>query len=262
MIKIKNFKVKVLVCLLLLSTVYCLLPTSASAHTSGLWMPGDAIVPCGGNYTDNNGNLITRPECTQCEILHLLKHLIDFILVAAAPILATLFFVIAGFHMMLGGANPGMLSTGKRMFKDTFIGLLIVMLAWLITNTLIKSLADPVAIGGNWWQYTCVSGNSNSNPNPGNVAISNEQVMNRTSNSVVIIWATSIPATSQVHYGPYYGSCNNMVIYTPIDNNPVTSHSVTLSGLGSNMTFCYQVISRESNGYEAVGSIFQFQTLP
>lgn len=138
------------------------------ANFAWAWTVGEPIVPCGwvnrcvnsvcqygvGPCTDDN-QCWQPPECTQCELWHLLKNLIDFILIAAAPILATLFFVIAGFYMMLGGANPSMLSTGKRMFKDTFIGILIVMLAWLITNTLIQSLADPEAIGGNWWQYSC-----------------------------------------------------------------------------------------------------------
>ena len=62
--------------------------------------------------------------------------------------------------MMLGGANPGMLSTGKSMFKNTFLGLLIVMLTWLITNTLIQSLADPSIFGGGpWYSLSCSDGN-------------------------------------------------------------------------------------------------------
>ena len=161
-------KFKILVSLLLLPILYFLLSTSASAHTSGLWMPGDPIVPCG--MTPPAGFIgPPTPEqqpCTECDLLHLLKHLVDFVLVAAAPILATLFFIIAGFYMMLGGANPGMLSKGKSMFKDTFIGLLIVMLTWLITNTLIQSLADPSIFGGGpWYSLSC----SNGKLGPGNI---------------------------------------------------------------------------------------------
>ena len=64
MTKIKNFKFKVLVCLLILSTFYFLLSTSVSAHTSGLWTPGEPLIPCGGDYTDGNGNVVQRSECT------------------------------------------------------------------------------------------------------------------------------------------------------------------------------------------------------
>jgi hypothetical protein len=168
MTKTKKFKFKFFAYFLFIFTLYSLLFTSASAHTSGLWTPGDPIVPCGITPPVGFSGPLTSEQqpCTECDILHLLKHLVDFVLVAAAPILATLFFVIAGFYMMLGGANPGMLSRGKSMFKDTFIGLLIVMLTWLITNTLIQSLADPSIFGGGpWYSLSC----SNGKLGPGNI---------------------------------------------------------------------------------------------
>lgn len=117
------------------------------AHEDGgLWTPGEPIVPCGPQVIPPGGGppdpiFAGRPECNKCEILHLTKHIIDFIMVAAAPILAAFFFIWAGVLLMLGGAMPGRLAEGKRIFKDTLIGIIIVMLAWLITNTLIKSLA-------------------------------------------------------------------------------------------------------------------------
>lgn len=124
----------------------------ALAHNGGLWTPGVPLVPC-GNIAGGD------VPCDKCQLWHLLKHLIDFIMVAAAPIMATIFFVIAGVYLMLGGANPGMLSTGKRMFKDTFIGLLIVMMAWLMVNTLIRSLVDPLTYGSgpgmDWYEFYC-----------------------------------------------------------------------------------------------------------
>lgn len=125
----------------------------ALAHIEGaFWMPGDPIVPC-------------TNDCTQCELLHLVRHVVDFILIAAAPIIATFFFVVAGVYIMLGGANPGMLATGKRIFKDTFIGILIIMLAWLITNTIIQTLAEPaVTFQGRCVNGVCVAGNTELGP--------------------------------------------------------------------------------------------------
>lgn len=140
--------------------VFMLVGNSVSAHTSGLWMPGDPIVPCGMTPpADFVGPLTPEQQpCTQCELFHLVRHVIDFLMIAATPILATFFFIVAGVFLMLGGANPGMLSTGKNIFKNTFIGILIVMLAWLITNTLIQSLADPSIFGGgSWYSFSCSS---------------------------------------------------------------------------------------------------------
>lgn len=144
---------KYLIFYFILFVLSFMLTYSALAHTDGgFWKPGDSIVPC-GNIKDANGNVVN--PCTKCELLHLVRHVIDFLTIAATPILATFFFVVAGVFLMMGGANPGMLSTGKRIFKDTFIGLVIVMMAWLITNTIIRTLADPSALGGNWYEFSC-----------------------------------------------------------------------------------------------------------
>jgi len=97
------------------------------AHEDGVfWTPGDPIVPCGGQgrCIDNVCNFDSsqacsgpestqcpnQPACSQCELLHLGRHLIDFVLIAAAPILATFFFILAGVYLMFGSANPGMLA--------------------------------------------------------------------------------------------------------------------------------------------------------
>jgi len=141
------------------------------------WTPGEPLVPCGGTLgicvdsicTNNNSSCTynvdcgRQPPCNRCELLHLIRHVIDFILVAAAPVLATLFFILAGLFIMLGGGNPGSLAKGKKMFRDTFIGILIVMLAWLITNTLIRSIAEATVrfsdgtpwTSANWWRFDC-----------------------------------------------------------------------------------------------------------
>ena len=108
------------------------------------WTYGEPIVHC-------------QDKCTKCDLLKLVKNIIDFIMIGATPVVATFFFVWAGIMLMLGGANPGMLSQGKAMFKNALIGVALVMLSWLITNTIIQTLIKPsmVGSGGNWWQVTC-----------------------------------------------------------------------------------------------------------
>jgi hypothetical protein len=148
-----------------------LLPTSVMA-----WTPGTPLVPCGGGSSGGvcvDEACIGGPSygqfcatdvdcgaaraCTKCDLLVLLKNLIDFVMIALGPILATVFFIVAGIYIMLGGVNPGMLATGKRIFNSTFIGIVIIMLAWLITNTLIQTLVRSGLVGasGNWWNLKC-----------------------------------------------------------------------------------------------------------
>lgn len=66
--------------------------------------------------------------------------------------------------------------------------------------------------------------------------------------SCVITWKTDKTATSQVDYGTTnaYGSS------TTLDSALVTQHSVTISGLVSNVTYHFRVRSKDAYGVEAV----------
>jgi peroxiredoxin len=77
-----------------------------------------------------------------------------------------------------------------------------------------------------------------------------------TTNSVVISWTTTLPATSQVDYGldDTYGNSS------PIDNSLVTSHAVTLTGLTANTGYHYQVESTTPAGGDDVSGDNTFLT--
>ncbi|MGQ9809363.1 MAG: family 10 glycosylhydrolase [Armatimonadota bacterium] len=74
--------------------------------------------------------------------------------------------------------------------------------------------------------------------------ISNVQVTGITATSATVTWTTNAPATSQVRYGtsPSYGNV------TPLSEVPVTSHSVTISGLTPNTDYHCQAVSTNSYG--------------
>jgi hypothetical protein len=74
--------------------------------------------------------------------------------------------------------------------------------------------------------------------------------------AATITWTTNEAATSRVEYGltTSYGSS------TPLDSTLVTSHSVSLSGLGANTTYQYRVRSIDAAGNERIGSNASFRT--
>ncbi len=137
--------------LFLIVLVLGMVPTGAQAVQ---WWP---LVPCGLNQqptgVGTSVNDYTKP-CNQCDLLKLLKNIIDFIFFAITPILATLFFVIAGLRMIWSGAKPSELGEAKKMFSQTILGLLVLSLAWLATNTLLKSFARD-DISDKWWELQC-----------------------------------------------------------------------------------------------------------
>ncbi|OGN09835.1 MAG: hypothetical protein A3C61_03450 [Candidatus Yanofskybacteria bacterium RIFCSPHIGHO2_02_FULL_39_10] len=168
-IKIKSLILLLVFFVILLSTFYFLFSVSALAHdpndttSTGFWTPGDPIVPCGnvpaGYYESTFTGPLTPEQtpCDRCQLFHLLRHLIDLVLVFIAPVVGTLFFIVAGVMIMMGGDNPGLLSRGKSIFNNTLIGIFIILMAWLVTNTLIQTLAKSglVGEGGSWWTFNC-----------------------------------------------------------------------------------------------------------
>ena len=91
--------------------------------------------------------------------------------------------------------------------------------------------------------------------------ISNVQASNITFNSAVITWTTDEPSTSRVDYGTSvaYGSYEE-------DANLVTSHTISLSGLGADTEYHYKVLSVDGspnqNQSSSVDKTFKTLGLP
>ena len=75
-------------------------------------------------------------------------------------------------------------------------------------------------------------------------------------NSASIQWTTNLPADSRVEYGltSSFGSS------TSLDSSLVTNHDVALTGLQSDTTYYFRVISRDAGGNESVSSTQTFAT--
>lgn len=120
------------------------------------------LVPCGQSEDDPKTlDVKENKPCTTCDLLVLGSTVINFILFTITPAVAVLLYLIAGFMIILGGANPGQINTGKNIFKTTTYGLFIIFGAWMITNTVLKSLAGEGPFTGKWYEVTC------SNPDAG-----------------------------------------------------------------------------------------------
>src|SRR3989338_8424930 len=116
------------------------------------------IVQC-GRAEDNSStpNVDESKPCTSCDFFKMAKNMIDLVLYVLTPVLATFFFIWAGFLMLVAGANPGWFNQGKGIFTNTIWGVVIILLAWVIANTFIQFFA-PANVAGNWWQFQCPAG--------------------------------------------------------------------------------------------------------
>lgn len=96
------------------------LPAFALAQTQ--------LVPCGGQGQD---------PCQACHVIELAQNIINF-LVGIAAFIAVALFAYAGFLMFTAAGNESQIAKGKGFFTSVFIGIVIVLIGWLLVDTLMK----------------------------------------------------------------------------------------------------------------------------
>ena len=109
--------------------------------------------------------------------------------------------------------------------------------------------------GRTWTRYGAVQ---SSQPDTTDPVITNVRATDIVTTGAIIRWTTNEPATSQVNYGltTSYGNT------TPLDQNLVTSHADSITGLTANTLYHYRVRSRDASGNEAVSGDYTFTTAP
>ena len=133
---------------------------SAAPH----WWP---IVPCGLNRPTEqdvaNGDALLDDSyyesCNQCTLIKMGKNLIDFTFQGVVPMVGTMFFVVAGFLILVGGATgkPAQVKQGQGIFKNTIFGVAIIASSWLVASFILKSLATD-DVSNKWYEISCTVG--------------------------------------------------------------------------------------------------------
>lgn len=78
-------------------------------------------------------------ECGWGDMLSFINRIIKFIIYFSST-LAVLAFCYAGFLYLTAFGEMGKVEEAHNIFRTTIIGMIIIMLAWLIVATIIKSL--------------------------------------------------------------------------------------------------------------------------
>ena len=106
------------------------------------------FVPCSG---------IT---CSPCDLVVLFNTVLKWFMTMAFLLFAVL-AILAGFKLISSGGNPGALKEAKGSFTNAFIGLLIILSAWLIVDTLLRKLLPngngEISGYGPWSSVQCAT---------------------------------------------------------------------------------------------------------
>lgn len=138
----------------------------------GFWGP---IVSCTGNVYNTNSVIsggasssipysVNNNACTSlCDLVNTTINLIYFGISFALFIITPILFAWGGIKFMISQGDPNGISEAKKILTGTLVGLLIVLGAWLIVNTIISFLGI-INVGGFSLKSCSVSG-----PQTGNV---------------------------------------------------------------------------------------------
>lgn len=96
------------------------LPVVAAAQAGGL-------VPCSG------------PDCTTESVVGLVNNIIGW-LISALGVIAVIVMVYAGFKLVMSAGNENEWGKAKELFQNVIIGIVLILAAWLIIDTVLKGL--------------------------------------------------------------------------------------------------------------------------
>jgi hypothetical protein len=101
----------------------------------GIAVAAGGLVPCDG------------PDCDICSIVSLGHNVLNF-LVLASLLLATIMFAYAGIEMLIHSDNPGQIAQARSMLINVMIGMVILLAAWLMVDTVMKVMFTDKAFAG------------------------------------------------------------------------------------------------------------------
>lgn len=120
------------------------MPALAHAKSAFDFWP---LVQCGATSDYPN-------DCTPCDIFSTAQRFVYFIIFGIAGPLGAFMVVWAGGTILLSAGDPKKYQDGIKLLQNTLIGVALVLSAWVITNTLIKTLA-PGGEGDGWNEISC-----------------------------------------------------------------------------------------------------------
>ncbi|MFN7088338.1 MAG: hypothetical protein ACK4NX_00720 [Candidatus Paceibacteria bacterium] len=94
--------------------------------------------------------------CTPCDLFATGQRILNFMVFILALPATVIFMMVGGLMMIIAGGNEAMLSRGRSTFQAAVVGFIIVLVAWVVIDTIIAFLANPgVPRLRQWFNISC-----------------------------------------------------------------------------------------------------------
>ena len=170
-------------------------------------------------------------DCQLCHVVKAADNLISFMFYLAT-VVAVLLFVYAGAKMMMAGGDSGAVSKAKEIFWNVIIGVIIMLCAYLVVDTVLKTVLSREAQQYGPWNrivcvtYSCPAGTTGTYPN-----------------------CTSITSTCPVGQTGTPPNCTTTPPPTVSGDEKCTRDALAEAGIGVNKSACPSGVSyRSVNG--------------
>lgn len=110
------------------------------------------LVPCGRKYDNPQTDIIESKPCQLTDILVLVKYVLDFVLWRVGPITLVLLVLATGLVSYFNVGSPDINVRIKSILKSAISGYIMIILAWLIVNTLLAIIGYRIGVFGRWWE--------------------------------------------------------------------------------------------------------------
>jgi hypothetical protein len=98
------------------------------------------LLLCTGTGGGDTGGGVDYYACSNlCDLIAEIANIIYFMIGVVIWIITPILVAVGGIMIMLGGANPEMISRGKKTITGAVWGIVIVLLAWLIVYTFVNA---------------------------------------------------------------------------------------------------------------------------
>jgi len=120
------------------------------------------LVPCGRTRDDASTAVDETKPCDICHIFVLVKRITDFLVEIVAFPLLVLMALAGGFLWITSAGSQSRINQGKSIIRTAVIAIIIVLVSWIVVNTLIFFLTGQetggiaIILGGQPWnQVQC-----------------------------------------------------------------------------------------------------------
>ena len=128
---------------------------NTSSYQTAQILP-QGLVPCGRQADDPSTPEMENADCTLCHFFVLTDRIMDWVIIAMAPILAVLSIVFGGFLILTSRGNPSQYQQGKGFIVWPLAGIALIMISWVLVNTFLMFFNITSWTGlGNWWSVQC-----------------------------------------------------------------------------------------------------------